>query len=33
MFIKWSTLQKSVSKFTPKEFYEIDPGANTTKIL
>jgi hypothetical protein len=24
MFIKWSSLQKSVSKFTLKEFYEID---------
>ncbi len=22
---KWSSLQKSVSKFTPKKFYEIDP--------
>jgi hypothetical protein len=26
MFIKWSNLQKSVSKFTPKLLYEIDPG-------
>ncbi len=25
MFIKWSSLHKSVSKFTPKKFYEIDP--------
>jgi hypothetical protein len=25
MFIKWSSLHKSVSKFTPKMFYEIDP--------
>ncbi len=23
--IKWSILQKRVSKFTPKQFYEIDP--------
>ncbi len=23
--IKWSSLQKSVIKFTPKKFYEIDP--------
>jgi hypothetical protein len=25
MFIKWSSLQKSVGKFRPKKFYEIDP--------
>ncbi len=25
MFIKWSSLHKSVSKFTPKKFYEIYP--------
>ncbi len=25
MFFKWSSLQKSVSKFMPKEFYEIKP--------
>ncbi len=25
MFIKWSSLQKSLSKFMPKYFYEIDP--------
>jgi hypothetical protein len=25
MFMKWSSLQKSVSIFTPKLFYEIDP--------
>ncbi len=24
MVIKWSNLQKSLSKFTPKKFYEID---------
>jgi len=23
--MKWSSLQKSVSKFRPKKFYEIDP--------
>ncbi len=23
--LKWSSLQKGVSKFTPKKFYEIDP--------
>jgi hypothetical protein len=23
--IQWSSFQKSVSKFTPKKFYEIDP--------
>jgi len=23
--IKWSNLQKSLSKFTPKKYYEIDP--------
>jgi hypothetical protein len=27
MFIKWSNLHKSVSKFTPKKFYVIDPRA------
>ncbi len=26
VFIKWSSLQKSVSKFIQKYFYEIDPG-------
>ncbi len=26
-FMQWSSLQKSVSKFTPKRFYEIDPLA------
>jgi hypothetical protein len=25
IFIKWYSLQKRVSKFTPKKFYEIDP--------
>jgi hypothetical protein len=25
MFIKWSSLQKSLSKFTQKKFYVIDP--------
>jgi len=24
--IQWSSLQKSVSKFTPKKFYDIDPS-------
>ncbi len=24
--MKWSSLQKRVSKFTPKKIYEIDPG-------
>ncbi len=24
--IQWSSLQKNVSKFTPKQFYEIDPS-------
>ncbi len=26
MFIKWSSLPKSISKFTLKLFYEIDPS-------
>jgi hypothetical protein len=25
MIVKWSSLHKSVSKFTPKKFYENDP--------
>ena len=25
ILVKWSNLQKGVSKFTPKLFYEIDP--------
>jgi hypothetical protein len=27
--MQWSSLQKSVSKFTPKKFYEIDPWTRT----
>ena len=25
VLVKWSSLQKSLIKFTPKKFYEIDP--------
>jgi hypothetical protein len=32
MFIKWSTLHKSVSKFTPKKFYEMDPRAEFSTL-
>ncbi len=32
-FIKWSSLQKSVSKFTPKQFYEIDPLSESHKTI
>ncbi len=32
MFIKWSSLHKSVSKFTPKKFYEIDPWFSQCKL-
>ncbi len=32
MFIKWSSLQKSVSKFIPKQFYEIDPWTTGIKV-
>ncbi len=33
MFIKWSSLQKSVSKFTLKQFYEIDPWGQCYKTF
>ncbi len=33
-FIKWSSLEKGVSKFTPKKFYEIDPWTiKHTKVI
>ncbi len=32
-YIKWSSLQKSVSKFTPKQFYEIDPSIQSYKTF
>jgi hypothetical protein len=28
--MQWSSFQKSVSKFTPKKFYEIDPWPEVT---
>ncbi len=31
MFIKWSSLQRSVSRFMPKQFYDIDPRADSIK--
>ena len=31
--MKWSSLQKSVSKFTPKKFYEIDPRGQCYKTF
>jgi hypothetical protein len=33
VFIKWSSLQKSVSNFTPKYFYEIDPWFQCSKTF
>jgi hypothetical protein len=33
MFIKWSSLNKSVSKFTPKKFHEIDPWGKYYKTF
>jgi hypothetical protein len=27
--MQWSSFQKSVIKFTPKKFYEIDPGSQS----
>jgi hypothetical protein len=32
MFIKWSSLQKCLSKFMPKYLYEIDPGVDFIKL-
>jgi hypothetical protein len=34
--MQWSSLQKSMSKFTPKKFYKIDPWSmffNIVKFL
>ena len=33
VFIKWSSLQKSVSSFTPKYFYEIDPWLSSHRAF
>ena len=33
VLIKWSSLQKSESKFTPKKFYEIDPRVQCHKTF
>ncbi len=33
MIINWSSLQKSVSKLTPKKFYEIDSRVNQAWFL
>jgi hypothetical protein len=31
MLVKWSSLHKSVSKFTQKKFYEVDPRCKQCK--
>jgi hypothetical protein len=33
ILMKWASLQKRVSKFTPKKFYEIDPSAQCYKTF